>query len=50
MVVGGLNKFGPNRLINWNPWFTGIGTVGRCDLTGVGATFLKEVYLCGGVL
>lgn len=50
MVVGDLKKFGSYRLIGWNPWFIGIGTVGRCDLTEVGVAFLKEVCHCGGRL
>ena len=41
---GGLNKFGPHRLMCLNAWPTGSGTIRRRDLVGVDVALVE--YMC----
>jgi hypothetical protein len=40
---GGLNRFGPHRLMCFNAWPMGSGIIWRCGLVGVGVALLEEV-------
>ena len=45
---GGLNRYGPHRLICLNAWPIGSGAVRRCDLVGKAMALMMEVCHCGG--
>ena len=47
---GGLNRYGPHRLVCLIAWPIGSGTIRRCGLIRVGVALFKEVYHCGGGL
>jgi hypothetical protein len=44
---GGLNGYGPHRLMCLNAWPIENGTIRRCGLFGVGVALLEEVCHCG---
>jgi hypothetical protein len=44
---GGLNRYGPHRLLYLDAWPIGSGTIRRCGLVGVGVTLFDEVCHCG---
>ena len=46
MGCGGLNRYGPHRLMYLNAW----PTISRCGLVGVGVILLEEVCHCAGGL
>ena len=50
MECGGLNRFGPHRLLCLNAWPTASDTMRRCDLVEVGVVLLEEVCHCGSGL
>ena len=45
-----LNKNGAHRLMCFNVWPIGGGTIRRYGLVGVGVALLEEVCHCGGGL
>ena len=42
-ICGGLNRKGSYRLMSWNAWRTGSGTIRMFVLVGVCVAFLEEV-------
>ena len=46
---GGLNRYGPYRLMCLGAWPMGSGSIRRCGL-GVGVALLEELCHCGGGL
>jgi hypothetical protein len=46
-MCGGLNKYGPHRLMCLNAWLIWSGTIRTCDLVGVGVALLEKVCHCG---
>lgn len=42
---GGLNRFGPHRLMCLNAWPTGSGTIRRCVLVGVGVSLALKFQM-----
>lgn len=46
-VYGGLNRYGPYKLICLNAWPLGSGTVRRCGLSGVSVALLENHVTLG---
>ena len=46
-VWGGLNRYGPHRLMCVNAWPVGSGTIRRCGIAGVSVALLRTSVTVG---